>query len=156
VVEPGGKSNLVLGNISASSYFVIKQAFALRAGAAISSRQQKLYAGGTMIRNEVLASGGWWAQVWNRYLGLKFEINGNTHWGWARLTVRNRNGEDITATLTGYAYETVAYKGIIAGKTHGNDDDPVGKSAINQNGPRHATLGHLAAGIPALANSRQK
>ena len=59
---------------------------------------------------------GQWLNAKNRYLGLKFKISGKTHFGWARLSVEGGAG-NITATLTGYAYETVANKEIDAGQT---------------------------------------
>src|ERR1700680_4697488 len=63
---------------------------------------------------------GRWVNVKNRYLGLRFQINGKIHYGWARLSVRVlANG--IAATLTGYAYETIPNKPIITGKTKGSD-----------------------------------
>jgi hypothetical protein len=49
------------------------------------------------------------------YLGLSFQLNGETYYGWAQLTVKG-----ITATLTGYAYETIPGKAIKAGKKKGN------------------------------------
>jgi len=65
---------------------------------------------------------GPWANVSNRYLGLKFQISGTTHYGWARLTVKvSKSQFEVTATLTGYAYQTVANKSIVAGKTNGPD-----------------------------------
>ncbi len=65
---------------------------------------------------------GDWNNVKDRYLGLKFKIQGKgkIHYGWARLNVRD-HGHYITATLTGYAYETIPNKPIIAGKTKGPD-----------------------------------
>lgn len=60
----------------------------------------------------------------DRYLGLKFVVHGKVHYGWARLSVRlghDRQLEDVSGTLTGYAYETVPNKPIIAGKTTGAD-----------------------------------
>jgi len=77
--------------------------------------------------------------VKHRYLGLKFKIKGRFHFGWARLTVKTTQ-RDFTATLTGYAYETIPGKGIIAGKTKGPDviTLPVDTEA--------GTLGHLALG----------
>jgi len=60
--------------------------------------------------------------VSNRYLGLKFLIDGKVHYGWARISVtvaHHRQYGDVTATLTGYAYETVANKPITAGQTAG-------------------------------------
>jgi len=80
---------------------------------------------------------GNWKNSKNRYLGLKFEIKGKTHFGWARLSVGFKNG--IRAILTGYAYETIPNKPIKAGQTHGEND---------------ATLGRLAQGASGV--SRQK
>ena len=81
---------------------------------------------------------GHWVNVKNRYLGLKFQIKGKTHYGWARLSVQAIS--QISATLTGYAYETIANKPIIAGKTNGPDVITV----------QPASLGHLAAGASAI------
>lgn len=66
---------------------------------------------------------GKWYDVHDRYLGLRFSIGSGIHYGWARLNVscnRSRSGR-IDAVLTGYAYETIAKKPIIAGKTEGQD-----------------------------------
>jgi hypothetical protein len=59
--------------------------------------------------------------VTNRYLGLKFFVKGKVHYGWARLNV-NVTVRDSRGTLTGYAYETIPGKQIIAGQTKGTDD----------------------------------
>ena len=62
--------------------------------------------------------------VRNRYLGLKFVIHGKVHYGWARVSVtlgHRRQYEDATGTVTGYAYETIPNKPIVAGKTNGAD-----------------------------------
>ena len=77
--------------------------------------------------------------VRNRYLGLKFKIKGRFHFGWARMTVTTTRNS-FTATLTGYAYETIPNKPIIAGKTKGPDVITV----------QPASLGHLAAGASAI------
>ena len=85
--------------------------------------------------------GGNWGNVRNGYLGLKFNISGETHYGWARLNVRERVWPfSVVATITGYAYETIPNKPIIAGKTRGNDE---------------ASLGHLAQGTSGVAAWRQ-
>jgi len=72
---------------------------------------------------------GYWGNVTNRYLGLEFQINGETHYGWARFNVK-RNG--TVAVLTGYAYETIPNKGIIAGKTKGPDVITVPPGSLGQ------------------------
>ena len=94
--------------------------------------------------------GGSWVNVKNRYLGLKFKIAGKTHYGWARLSVVVQ-GLSITATLTGYAYETIPNEPIIAGKTKGTDDVSIGEPevAVIAPTPKLATLGQLAIGVPA-------
>ncbi len=84
--------------------------------------------------------GGNWLNVRDRYLGLKFLINGMYHYGWARLSTYRY----VTAMLTGYAYETIPGKAIIAGKTKGPDVITLEPSS----------LGALAAG--ASGRSRRK
>jgi len=50
---------------------------------------------------------GPWGRATNRFLGFQFSINGEVHYGWARLSVSLSNsGYEITAKLTGCAYET--------------------------------------------------
>ncbi len=81
--------------------------------------------------------GPWKGNVRGKYLGLKFLIKGKVHYGWARLNVSyvpNQHG-DLSATLTGYAYETIPNKLIVTGQSHGRD------IAV-----KHSTLGHLAVG----------
>jgi hypothetical protein len=47
-----------------------------------------------------------------------------------RLSVQVPHGLQITATLTGYAYETEPNKPIIAGKTKGDGDDMTSGEAL--------------------------
>jgi hypothetical protein len=97
---------------------------------------------------------GPWRKVKQAYLGLKFVIKGKTHFGWARLK-GNFNSFPYTATLTGYAYETIAGKAIIAGATSGRDDaEPT--ASLNTPHPEPATLGALALGTPGLSIWRRK
>ena len=72
------------------------------------------------------------------YLGLKFVLNGKIHYGWARLTTHN-SYPFPTATLLGYAYETVPKKPIITGKTQGPD-------VVTVPMDKAGTLGYLALG----------
>jgi hypothetical protein len=64
---------------------------------------------------------GPWKNAHDSYLGLKFAIKGKVHFGWARLKVSCVYLKPINATLTGFAYETVPKKGIVAGKTKGTE-----------------------------------
>jgi hypothetical protein len=62
-------------------------------------------------------SAGNWFNVSNRYLGLEFQIAGQTHFGWAELSVTVNTAGLLTTVLVGYAYEGVAGKTIITGQT---------------------------------------
>ena len=100
-------------------------------------------------------TGEFWCDVKNRYLGLKFEAHGETHYGWARLSINVTSV--ITATLTGYAYETIPGKAIIAGATKEPDNGAQPTPAsIQAHTPRPATLGRLALGAPGLSIWRRE
>jgi hypothetical protein len=93
---------------------------------------------------------GPWKDAHQRFLGLKFSVNGETHYGWARLTVTAKGG--ISATLTGYAYETVPNKPIITGKIFGQDGASVAApEAALAPSDQTPTLGTLARGADAVA-----
>jgi hypothetical protein len=123
-------------------------------GAVAMSRGQQVgpkcaFSGGLEVMAELTGTAnssgifGSWINVNNRYLGVTFRIKGQIHYGWARLNVQVQLPLTITATLTGYAYETVPNKPIIAGKIKGPDVEP-------------ASLGRLAQGSARLAPGRRK
>jgi hypothetical protein len=98
--------------------------------------------------------------VRDRYLGLKFSIHGQTHYGWLRISVHipNAKKNGFNAFITGYAYETEANTAIIAGQETG----AVETSCSSQPGsrqhladphtnPTQASLGMLARGVDTLA-----
>jgi len=86
------------------------------------------------------------------YLGLKFTAGGEVHYGWARITV-HADKLAITATLTGYAYETVPNRGIITGLEHGTFDEPaeMDPAAMGETTASNPSLGRLAQGATGLA-----
>lgn len=47
------------------------------------------------------------------YMGVRFNVGSNTHYGWIRLS--GTNGGTVTATLYDYAYESTPNVGIAAG-----------------------------------------
>jgi hypothetical protein len=98
---------------------------------------------------------GQWVNVKDRYLGLEFQIDGETHYGWARLSVV---GKTMTAKLTGYAYETTADTPIAAGKTSGTDTASLSPIPVPglQARAHLASLGALAAGASALSAWRRE
>lgn len=101
--------------------------------------------------------GYWGGNPKNRYLGVKFQLNGQTHYGWIRLTVTSNlklNKPTLEATITGYAYETVANKPILAGtaKAAAAAAKPASELGTPQNiqQKRGPSLGMLATGSEAL------
>ena len=107
---------------------------------------------------------GDWVNVTNRYLGLVFTLHGKIHYGWARLNVQAlKRRFTLTATLTGFAYETVPGKPIVAGKTlpeNGWDENSFNPDASITNPvpdiPQTASLGALALGAHGLAIWRRE
>jgi hypothetical protein len=94
--------------------------------------------------------GGDWGKIEYGYVGLKFMINGEVHYGWARIKYPDP-GDHTRPSIFGYAYETVANQLIVAGATSGTDRNsaPVPVAAHAANGA-NLTLGLLATGAPGI------
>lgn len=88
---------------------------------------------------------GQWVNVMHRYLGLRFTIHGQTHYGWIELSVRagiqGGLGHAYAAEVEGYAYETTPDLGIVAG---------AGAPAGRRTSQRAATPDVLALGSRGL------
>jgi hypothetical protein len=99
---------------------------------------------------------GPWKNKQNRYLGLKFIISGEVHYGWAELSVTSCFDHDsyLNAELEGYAYETIPNKALKAGQETADLDESL--NGAGKPTPRSvpastpATLGLLAKGAQAL------
>jgi len=136
------------------------EASALLRGSRVSSGVPFYYPKGLMaLRGAGKASSftrGFWVNVKNRYLGLRFTIHGRIHYGWARLNAKVSKQSGVTALLTGYAYETIANRPIITGKEHGagqeRQDNP---ARLNDPSPERVSLGRLAQGAFGLAAGRK-
>ena len=79
------------------------------------------------------------------FLGLKFLINGETHYGWANVSGVYHN----QARLVGYAYETVPNQPIFTGQKSGPVAD-TRSSLTPLSRTEAATLGLLARGSQGL------
>ena len=134
--------------IGPSQHFINPRRAALLMGEAIDSP-----GGGQLDGN--------WVNVTNRYLGLQFQINGQTHFGWARFSVKIGLSQGTHSVLTGYAYEAQPNTPISAGQEHGQTDDSMivpkvkgdagGSAALVAPAPPGTmSLGLLALGGPGL------
>ncbi len=149
-------------NVLASCSFYCK-ALALPRGAVIGLKtppykfftESALIEGSESTNGNRSLRGDWGGNLKDHYLGVSFSIDGQTHYGWVRLTVTTNPKLDeppISATITAYAYETVANKAILAGTAEKPTAElQVPENVREQSGP---SLGMLAAGANGLPRWR--
>jgi len=174
----------MLGNLTAlgkvgAAVVVAKSGYAsypapLRRGFPIGPDSPKPFAG--LERAQVMAaawcyplaanpldchSGGLWKKATQRFLGIRFQINGETHYGWARLSTATRTTRlpMIKAHFTGYAFETVPDKTIAAGDQGTGSDAEHDSHLQNESykpnpAKRPASLGLLSLGSSGLSSWR--
>ena len=144
----------------------------------------KIGPGATFYKSEALMAsvyygggglnlGGKWVDKTGYYLGLRFQINGETHYGWARMNVQvNTTKLTVSSRITGYAYETTPNKPIAAGQIHDDVTQfhspslPVEiqahtdiRHSVSPNPSdrvQHAILGALALGAEGIAIWRRE
>jgi hypothetical protein len=96
---------------------------------------------------------GPWTDVENRFLGVSLTVDGQTHYGWIRMSVDTHLVRKVRALITGYAYQSAPNTPIKAGQTSGNSEDD-GQTADDDHAATplqpsvrsRASLGLLAAG----------
>jgi hypothetical protein len=129
-------------------------AAALKRGTSIGS-SGKFGSHEDMAFKEVINSGGGtnsdgnFLNVTNRYLGVKFMINGELHYGWIGF----RSVDGFTAKLAGWAYETEPNQPILAGGMgeQGSESDSVTLRSVEP-----TSLELLAAGNIAIDAWRRR
>lgn len=109
---------MITGNSFVGSQPSYIYPFALNDGDPISSLQTTWFdspAVGTLNYVSCYSGGGGsnWCGVTDKYLGLRFKIGINTHYGWAKLDV---SFSADSYTLKGYAYNTTPDEAIEAGQ----------------------------------------
>jgi len=150
-VEPGPGGGLKQG-------LTLRGASAMSIGQEIGPREGFFFGPAWMcaVTNYGIYYEGSWVDVYPpHYLGIRFLINGETHYGWARLTTIDGPGF-IEANLSGYAYETQANKPIRAGDTGSKEESgSVGaiSSAPQPEAKLPASLGALALGYRSKQRS---
>jgi hypothetical protein len=118
VVKPNSGGEVIYDNFRSA-------AAALSKGAVIGPRgpfhpaQSEIMADRFRIPSAGTYSFGYWLGASNHYLGFRFKIDGQVHYGWARLTTGYEAPFKPAAHLTGYAYETEPETPIFAGDVSG-------------------------------------
>ena len=97
--------------------------------------------------------GQWGGNHPNRFLGVKFQIKGATHYGWVRITVTTSASQHLSAEITEYGYETVANKLVLAGEKSSTANSI---PAQNHPGQRDRSLGMLALGADVAARELKR
>lgn len=81
----------------------------------LDSNYAQLYVKG--VYGSTVVKYGNWQNVSDKFLGLRFKIGNDWHYGWARLTVAPNAS---SFTIKDYAYESHPNKKILAGQTFSN------------------------------------
>jgi len=153
-VVPQNPSNAIWGTNAYAS--------ALGSGVSVGS-QGKFQAGHESMAQEINRSGrsgtffyrsaGPWKETTRGFLGLKFIIQGQIHYGWARLSV-TATFSGIYAAISGYAYETEPNTPILTGQESGgakkSHKRSHGSASQGAPAPTPSSLGALACGAPVL------
>lgn len=144
LVAPAARGNQVVGSGSYASALV--PGVTIGSGGPFAHRARGTLMGVWNDQSGIFSSNGPWKNTRNRYLGFKFLINGEYHFGWARMTI------DLDhMLLTGYAYETVAGKAIIAALESGaHDAASIVPKDRSTPALANASLGRLAQGAASL------
>ncbi|HEX8814710.1 MAG TPA: hypothetical protein VF753_04340 [Terriglobales bacterium] len=98
-------------------------------------------------------SSGPWREATRLYLGLKLVIQGEVHYGWARLNVC-ATSRGIYGAIGGYAYESQPNTPILTGQESGSERNGTkgrGRARASLAAPSRGSLGMLANGAPDVA-----
>lgn len=106
----------------------------------------------------VYRSFGPWKEATRGFLGLKFIIQGQVHYGWARLDV-TATIRGIYGAITGYAYETEPNTPILTGQESGaRKRDKASHVSVSASAPAivPGALGALATGSAVKAKDQRR
>jgi hypothetical protein len=152
---PAVHGNAVLGYAGSPQMFASALAADVRIGPGGNFIHKTAAMGTWFDSSGQLNSRGPWKNVHNGFLGVQFLIDGEKHYGWARISIKGSQ-----MLLTGYAYETTPNTPIRSGQTVGgaeessvNQEMDLGKNAITRQ-PR--MLGWLAQGFLGMVTLRKE
>jgi hypothetical protein len=155
-VLPQNQGNAVWGTANSAS--------ALGAGVSIGSQGKFQSGHESMARfseggGSSTGSKGQWKEATRNYLGVKFTIQGETHFGWIRMNV-TVTSQGAYAAVTGYAFETLPNTPIVTGQTQGGmkkrGRNQTNTAFVKPPGSDPGSLGLLAYGAPGLSVWRKR
>lgn len=147
-----GRINVSMGpNFAIGSHAIPKGEIIDKAGTFKTGTQLLVYAGsGSYESVKHSTAQGPFKNIKNKYLGVRFLINGKVHEGWIRMTLAVK-GADISGTISGYAYDTVPNElGLAAGQVGGRVGTGNADSQVAIEGAVPGSLGMLATGSSAI------
>ena len=139
------------GNLAIGGHAIPKGVPLSLAGVFKGSIQRMAYAAEQFTSyGNVSHFGGPFHNVTNEYLGVQFQVDGQPHYGWVRVSLFCRQGF-CGGDVSGYAYETLPGVSIAAGqlRASGADAQQSGESLPS------GSLGALAAGAAAIPYRRK-
>ena len=80
--------------------------------------------------HELIMEDADWPDGFNRYLGLKFNISGEVHYGWAKIKIST---DYVAFTITEYAYNATAGAAINSGVVSVEENTPVAEMTVFPN-----------------------
>jgi hypothetical protein len=150
LVYPGAGGGIAIGTLN-NQYGALPMPWLTRIGPKQPFQDRSALITGVAGCHSTCLKFGPWQNQTNKFLAIKFLIGAQVHYGWMRLTV----GAPLTGYASGYAYEDVPNKPIIAGPTGG----PVEKASVAPDWPsseKFQTLGALARGVDGIAIWRRE
>jgi hypothetical protein len=147
-IYPALKGNEIWGFLSAKGVecaAALPPSIKVGPGAAFQSKSVPLYEASGSYTRGATEHCPWANKHRGAFLGLKFVVDGQTHYGWAHLTVTGSG-----TVLNGYAYETVPNQALLTGKTSGPVESADSFAPIHPLAPTPPTLGLLARGESGL------
>jgi len=78
--------------------------------------------------------GNWNSNIDDKYVGVKFDISGTTHYGWIRVSVAYNDINDFSMTIKDFAYQAIADSAIYAGSVQADTAYTLVATDVDENG----------------------
>ena len=152
---PAVHGNAALGYAGSPQMFVSALPSGVKVGPGENFVRQRAAMATWFISSGFFSSRGPWKSAHDKYVGVAFLIDGETHYGWARISIK-----ESKMLLTGYAYETTPNQPIKTGQTaeadRAGDFRPQISPSEEDTAPQSHMLGWLARGASGIVAWRRE